>query len=141
MRCQQSRLKKFERPGLQLFGALSELRSFAIRDEESASAAGELRRSRYGALRRRLSHKNCMLMVDVVPSPSVGVSFDLFFANNDMEPFGFKYARKQETVDEKVENVILMEASEDEDFGSFQQEMEAAKMEKVINLESPMVDF
>ncbi|GBO30474.1 hypothetical protein AVEN_39795-1 [Araneus ventricosus] len=58
-----------------------------------------------------------------------------------MKPFDFKYERKQETDDEKEENVILMEESEDEDFGSFQQEMETAEMEKVIYMESSMVDF
>ncbi|GBN01377.1 hypothetical protein AVEN_110432-1 [Araneus ventricosus] len=58
-----------------------------------------------------------------------------------LKPFEFKYERKKETVDEKVENVILIELSEDEDCGSFQQEMEAAKMEEVIYLESLMVDF
>ncbi|GBM47832.1 hypothetical protein AVEN_5209-1 [Araneus ventricosus] len=75
-----------------------------------------------------------------------------------------------DTVDEKVGNVILIEESEDEDFGSFnsltttlfsspfndkhlivrhrpnrhykvKQEKEAAKMKEVIYLESPMVDF
>ncbi|GBL95400.1 hypothetical protein AVEN_154803-1 [Araneus ventricosus] len=58
-----------------------------------------------------------------------------------MKPFDFKYGRKQEIDDEKEENVILMVKSEDEDFGFFQQEMEAARMEEVINLESSMVDF
>ncbi|GBM57100.1 hypothetical protein AVEN_125957-1 [Araneus ventricosus] len=58
-----------------------------------------------------------------------------------MKSFDFKFERKQETVDEKVENVILIEEPEDEDFGSFQQEMEAAKMDELIYLESPMVDF
>ncbi|GBO30473.1 hypothetical protein AVEN_39794-1 [Araneus ventricosus] len=58
-----------------------------------------------------------------------------------MKPFAFKYERKQETDDEKEENVIPMEESEDEDFGSFQQETETAEMEKVIYLESSMVDF
>ncbi|GBN93244.1 hypothetical protein AVEN_237582-1 [Araneus ventricosus] len=45
-----------------------------------------------------------------------------------MKPFDFMYGRKQETVDEKEENVMLMVESEDEDFGSFQQKMEAAGM-------------
>ncbi|GBM30627.1 hypothetical protein AVEN_18319-1 [Araneus ventricosus] len=58
-----------------------------------------------------------------------------------MKPFDFKYGRKQETDDEKEENVILMQESEDEVFGSFQQEMEAAEMEEVIYLESLMLDF
>ncbi|GBL72809.1 hypothetical protein AVEN_128016-1 [Araneus ventricosus] len=53
-----------------------------------------------------------------------------------MMPSDFKYGRKQETVDEEKENVILMEESEDEDCGSFQREME-----EVIYLESFMVDF
>ncbi|GBL97665.1 hypothetical protein AVEN_49165-1 [Araneus ventricosus] len=44
----------------------------------------------------------------------------------------FDFNRKQETVDKKEENVILMEESEDEDFGSFQQEMEAAETEEVM---------
>ncbi|GBM04546.1 hypothetical protein AVEN_93950-1 [Araneus ventricosus] len=57
-----------------------------------------------------------------------------------MRPFDFKY-KSEETVDDKVGNVILIEESEDEDFGSFQQEMEAAKKEEVIYLESLMVDF
>ncbi|GBM98003.1 hypothetical protein AVEN_89300-1 [Araneus ventricosus] len=38
-----------------------------------------------------------------------------------MKPFDFKYGRKQETDEEKEENMILMEESEDEDFGYFQQ--------------------
>ncbi|GBM68787.1 hypothetical protein AVEN_112861-1 [Araneus ventricosus] len=63
------------------------------------------------------------------------------FVDNDMKPFEFTYERKQEAVDEKAENVILIEESEDEDLGTCQQEMEAAKMEKVIYLESTMVDF
>ncbi|GBN24439.1 hypothetical protein AVEN_26373-1 [Araneus ventricosus] len=58
-----------------------------------------------------------------------------------MKPFDFKYGRKQETDDEKEENVILMAQSEYEDFGSFQEEMEAAEMEEVIYMESSMVDF
>ncbi|GBM33232.1 hypothetical protein AVEN_91632-1 [Araneus ventricosus] len=53
----------------------------------------------------------------------------------------FKYGRKQETDDEKKENVILMLESEDEDFGSFQKEMEAAEMEKLIYLGSSIADF
>ncbi|GBN82747.1 hypothetical protein AVEN_239042-1 [Araneus ventricosus] len=64
-----------------------------------------------------------------------------FFVNNDMKPFDFKCGRKQETVDEKEENVILMEEYEDNDFGSFQREMGAAEMEEIIYLESSMVDF
>ncbi|GBN62879.1 hypothetical protein AVEN_2540-1 [Araneus ventricosus] len=48
---------------------------------------------------------------------------------------------KKETVDEKEENVVQMEESEVEDFGSFQQEMEAAEMEEAIYFESTMVDF
>ncbi|GBN68567.1 hypothetical protein AVEN_114536-1, partial [Araneus ventricosus] len=56
-------------------------------------------------------------------------------------PFDFKYGRKQEIDDEKEETVILMEESENEDSGSFQQEMKATEMEKVIFLETPMVDF
>ncbi|GBM39635.1 hypothetical protein AVEN_251563-1 [Araneus ventricosus] len=63
------------------------------------------------------------------------------FVNNDLKLFDFKYGRKQETDDEKVENVMLMVESEDEDFDSFQQEMEAVEMEKVIYLESSMVYF
>ncbi|GBN73400.1 hypothetical protein AVEN_219674-1 [Araneus ventricosus] len=47
-----------------------------------------------------------------------------------MKPFDFKYGRKQETDDEKEENVILTEDSEDKDFDSFQQEIEAAEMEE-----------
>ncbi|GBM09755.1 hypothetical protein AVEN_101801-1 [Araneus ventricosus] len=58
-----------------------------------------------------------------------------------MKPFDCKYGRKQEIFDEKEENVILMEESEDEVFGSFQQEMEVAKMVEVIYLESSMLDF
>ncbi|GBM06774.1 hypothetical protein AVEN_63011-1 [Araneus ventricosus] len=58
-----------------------------------------------------------------------------------MKPFDFKYGRKQETNDEKEENVILMEESEDEDFGSFLQEMKAADMVEVIYLESSVDDF
>ncbi|GBL95703.1 hypothetical protein AVEN_660-1 [Araneus ventricosus] len=58
-----------------------------------------------------------------------------------MKPFDFKYGRKQETDDEKEENVILMEESESEDFCFFQQEMEAAEMKELIYLESSMVDF
>ncbi|GBL78997.1 hypothetical protein AVEN_48957-1 [Araneus ventricosus] len=58
-----------------------------------------------------------------------------------MKPFNFKYGRKQETDDEKEENVILMEESEDEDFDSFQQEMETAEMEEVIYLGSSTVEF
>ncbi|GBN89088.1 hypothetical protein AVEN_185698-1 [Araneus ventricosus] len=38
-------------------------------------------------------------------------------------------------------NVILMEISEDEDFGSFQQGTDAAEMEEVTYLESAVVDF
>ncbi|GBN05545.1 hypothetical protein AVEN_39876-1 [Araneus ventricosus] len=49
-----------------------------------------------------------------------------------MKPFDFKYGRKQETVGEKEENVKLMEQSEDGDFGSFQQETEAAEIEEVL---------
>ncbi|GBL88454.1 hypothetical protein AVEN_168490-1 [Araneus ventricosus] len=49
------------------------------------------------------------------------------------------YGRKQDTEDEKEENVILMEESEDVDFGSFQQETEAADMEEV--LQQSMIDF
>ncbi|GBL78651.1 hypothetical protein AVEN_65226-1 [Araneus ventricosus] len=58
-----------------------------------------------------------------------------------MKPFDFKYGRKKETDEEKEENVILMKESEDEDFGSFQQEVEALGMEEVIYLESSMIDF
>ncbi|GBN14129.1 hypothetical protein AVEN_212624-1 [Araneus ventricosus] len=50
-----------------------------------------------------------------------------------MKPFDFKYGKKQETDDEKEENVILMEESEYENFGSFHQETEAAEMEKVAS--------
>ncbi|GBL95019.1 hypothetical protein AVEN_187525-1 [Araneus ventricosus] len=50
--------------------------------------------------------------------------------NNDMKPFNFKYGRKQETDDEKEENVILIIESEDEVLVSFQQEMEASEMEE-----------
>ncbi|GBO31759.1 hypothetical protein AVEN_3644-1 [Araneus ventricosus] len=49
--------------------------------------------------------------------------------------FGFhieeQYGRKQETDDEKEENVMLMGESEDEEFGSFLQEMKAA--ERTVN--------
>ncbi|GBN16254.1 hypothetical protein AVEN_80153-1 [Araneus ventricosus] len=55
-----------------------------------------------------------------------------------MKPFDFKYERNQETVDEKEKNVILREESDDEDFSSFQQEVE---MEEVVYLESSMVDL
>ncbi|GBN99688.1 hypothetical protein AVEN_224648-1 [Araneus ventricosus] len=58
-----------------------------------------------------------------------------------MKPFDFKYGRKQETDEEKEENMILMEESEDEDFGSFQRETVAAEMEELIYLESSTVDF
>ncbi|GBL72445.1 hypothetical protein AVEN_115365-1 [Araneus ventricosus] len=58
-----------------------------------------------------------------------------------MKPFDFKYGREQETVDEREENVKLMQKSEDEDFGPFQQEMEASEMEEIIYLETSMVDF
>ncbi|GBM35847.1 hypothetical protein AVEN_134099-1 [Araneus ventricosus] len=58
-----------------------------------------------------------------------------------MKPFHFMCGRKQEIDDEKEENVLLMEESEDEDFDSFQQETDAAKMEGVNYLESSMVDF
>ncbi|GBN04256.1 hypothetical protein AVEN_269716-1 [Araneus ventricosus] len=44
-------------------------------------------------------------------------------------------------VDEKEENVIVMEESEDEISGSFQQEIDAAEMEEVIYLKSSMLDF
>ncbi|GBM60395.1 hypothetical protein AVEN_156953-1 [Araneus ventricosus] len=64
-----------------------------------------------------------------------------FFVNNNMTPFVFKYGRKQETDEEKEENVTLMEESEDEELRSFQQEMEAAELEEVIYQESSMVDF
>ncbi|GBO14433.1 hypothetical protein AVEN_200199-1 [Araneus ventricosus] len=47
-----------------------------------------------------------------------------------MKTFELKYGRKQETDNEKEENVILLVESEDEDFGSFQQETEATEMEK-----------
>ncbi|GBM66050.1 hypothetical protein AVEN_181127-1 [Araneus ventricosus] len=56
-----------------------------------------------------------------------------------MKPFDFKYGRKQETDDEKEENMILM--VESEDFSSFQLEIEAALMEEEIYPESSMVDF
>ncbi|GBN51596.1 hypothetical protein AVEN_259039-1 [Araneus ventricosus] len=62
-------------------------------------------------------------------------------SNWEQETFGFKCGRKKETDGAKEENVILMEESEDEDFGSFQQEMEVAEMEDVIYLESSMADF
>ncbi|GBM01248.1 hypothetical protein AVEN_170307-1 [Araneus ventricosus] len=58
-----------------------------------------------------------------------------------MKPLDFQYGRKQETDDEKEENVILIEESEDEDFGSFQQEKKAVEMEEAIYLESSTVDF
>ncbi|GBM27737.1 hypothetical protein AVEN_25356-1 [Araneus ventricosus] len=58
-----------------------------------------------------------------------------------MKQFDFKYGRKQETDNEKEENVILMEEYEDEDFGFFQQEMEVVEMEEVIYLESSMIGF
>ncbi|GBN70825.1 hypothetical protein AVEN_123650-1 [Araneus ventricosus] len=54
------------------------------------------------------------------------------FVNNDMKPFDFKYGRKQETDDEKDDNMILIEESDEEDFGSFQQETEAEKEEEVL---------
>ncbi|GBN25057.1 hypothetical protein AVEN_65056-1 [Araneus ventricosus] len=56
-----------------------------------------------------------------------------------MKLFDFMYGRKQESDDEKEENEILIEISDDEDFGSFQHEMEVAV--EVIYLESSMVDF
>ncbi|GBM72074.1 hypothetical protein AVEN_266495-1 [Araneus ventricosus] len=65
----------------------------------------------------------------------------IFFVNNDMKQFDFKHGRKQETGDKKEENVILMVESEDEDFVSSQQEMDVAKMKKVISLELSMVNF
>ncbi|GBN75214.1 hypothetical protein AVEN_37577-1 [Araneus ventricosus] len=46
----------------------------------------------------------------------------------------------KETVDEEEENVILMEESED-DFGSFQQEKEAAEIQEVTYLDQFMADF
>ncbi|GBL83501.1 hypothetical protein AVEN_196352-1 [Araneus ventricosus] len=58
-----------------------------------------------------------------------------------MKLFDFKYGRKQETNDEKEENVILLEKTEDEDFGSFQQEMEVAEMKEVISLGPSMDNF
>ncbi|GBN26631.1 hypothetical protein AVEN_102704-1, partial [Araneus ventricosus] len=51
------------------------------------------------------------------------------------------YGRKEDTEDEKEENVILMEESGDEDFASFQQVTEAADLEEVIYLEPFMVYF
>ncbi|GBL82936.1 Retrovirus-related Pol polyprotein from transposon 412 [Araneus ventricosus] len=75
------------------------------------------------------------------PPPYVTRSGRRFFVNNDTKPFDFKYGRKRETDDEKEENVILMEESEDEDFGSLQQETKAAEMEEAIHLESSTVDF
>ncbi|GBM18845.1 hypothetical protein AVEN_203119-1 [Araneus ventricosus] len=47
-----------------------------------------------------------------------------------MKPFDFKYGRKQETDDEKEENMTLMEEFEDEDFGFLQQETEDAEIEE-----------
>ncbi|GBM64631.1 hypothetical protein AVEN_91702-1 [Araneus ventricosus] len=44
------------------------------------------------------------------------------------------------TDDEKEENVVLMEESEDYDFGSFQQETEATETEEETYLESNMAD-
>ncbi|GBO05685.1 hypothetical protein AVEN_105755-1 [Araneus ventricosus] len=41
--------------------------------------------------------------------------------------------KKQETDDEKEENVILIKESEDEDFGTFQQETEVVEMEVLID--------
>ncbi|GBN37127.1 hypothetical protein AVEN_233342-1 [Araneus ventricosus] len=58
-----------------------------------------------------------------------------------MKPFDLKYGRKIETGDEKEENVMLMEESEDEDFDSFQKEMEDVEIEEIIYLESFTVDF
>ncbi|GBM99644.1 hypothetical protein AVEN_134389-1 [Araneus ventricosus] len=49
--------------------------------------------------------------------------------------------KKKETVDEKEENLILMEESKYEDFGSFQQEREAVEMDEEVYLESSMFDF
>ncbi|GBM33563.1 hypothetical protein AVEN_197316-1 [Araneus ventricosus] len=63
------------------------------------------------------------------------------FVKDDMKPSDFKYGRKEETDDEKEENAIFMAESEVEDFGSFQQEMEAAEMVEVIHLESIIADF
>ncbi|GBM89380.1 hypothetical protein AVEN_226944-1 [Araneus ventricosus] len=53
-----------------------------------------------------------------------------------MKPSDFKYGRKEETDDEKEENAIFMAESEVGDFGSLQQEMEAAEMVEGINMES-----
>ncbi|GBN48928.1 hypothetical protein AVEN_229328-1 [Araneus ventricosus] len=58
-----------------------------------------------------------------------------------MKPFQFKFGRKQETDNEEDQNVIQIEESDDEDFGFFQQEIEAAEMEEVIYLESSMLEF
>ncbi|GBM38095.1 hypothetical protein AVEN_40970-1 [Araneus ventricosus] len=50
--------------------------------------------------------------------------------------------RKQETDDEEEGNAILMEESEDEYFGCFQEKIEAVEMEEVIYLESTnILDF
>ncbi|GBM60875.1 hypothetical protein AVEN_49636-1 [Araneus ventricosus] len=59
----------------------------------------------------------------------------------DMKPSDFKYGRKVETDDEKEENAILMAESEVEEFGSFQQEMKAAEIVEVIDLESTVDEF
>ncbi|GBL90017.1 hypothetical protein AVEN_178413-1 [Araneus ventricosus] len=53
-----------------------------------------------------------------------------------MKPFDFMHGRKQETDDEKEEQIVEYD---EENFGYFQQEMEAA--EEVIYLESSMFDF
>ncbi|GBN44172.1 hypothetical protein AVEN_168929-1 [Araneus ventricosus] len=58
-----------------------------------------------------------------------------------MKQSDLKRGIKQETDDEKEENVLLIEESEDENFGCFKQGMEAAEIEEVIYLESSMADF
>ncbi|GBM27794.1 hypothetical protein AVEN_269747-1 [Araneus ventricosus] len=68
-------------------------------------------------------------------------SIFVFGFHLEEQSFDFKYGRKQETDDEEEENVILTLESEDDDFGSFQQEIEVAEMEEAIYLESSMVDF
>ncbi|GBN62519.1 hypothetical protein AVEN_46625-1, partial [Araneus ventricosus] len=51
----------------------------------------------------------------------------------DIKPFDFNYGRKKmETDDDKEGNVMMMDESEDDDFGSFQAETEAAEMEEVL---------
>ncbi|GBN87556.1 hypothetical protein AVEN_214332-1 [Araneus ventricosus] len=57
-----------------------------------------------------------------------------------MKSFDLKYERKQETAEEKVKNVKLIEESDNEDFALLNKKMEAANIEELIYLESPMVN-